>query len=109
MVKFIRKLFNRRLLNMVNAVEEIQRKGTRIVSFDYEGERRNVLIGANCVRDIEGDAVNLGHWERIEARDIPLFKNVLLMGLENNKGIPRPVQVYNMRKIKNPCPTLRGA
>lgn len=80
---------------IAKGLEKIMSKGTRIVSFDYDGERRNVLVGAN--------GTMLGHptWGEQLNRAVRFHKGTLyLVGLVNNEG-PRGYKTFKFAKIRN--------
>jgi hypothetical protein len=81
--------------NIVKALDKILERGTKIVSFEYDGEARNVLIGANGA--IEGNPV----WGKQINRAIRAYKGALyLVGIDNNDG--HTFKTFKLDKIENP-------
>jgi hypothetical protein len=81
--------------DMVNALNKILDHGTKIVSFNYENEPRNILVGANAAQDgtpVWGEQIN---------RAIRAYKGVLyLVGIDNNDG--HTFKIFKLDKIENP-------
>jgi len=74
-------------------VERIVRGGTKIVSFTYEGERRNVLVGSAIA---DGKPI----WGKQKNRGIrKLGGRTFLCGLDNLDG--RRFKVFSAAKIRN--------
>lgn len=80
--------------NIEKAIESILKGGTRIVSFDYDGKRRNVLIGAN---EIEAQ----GPWGEQLNRAIRVNKGrkFLVARVQND---PVQIKAFALDKILNP-------
>lgn len=82
--------------NIESALNEIVAGGTKIVSFNYDGETRNVLVGANVCAS--GDPV----WGVQVNRALRVHGNrKYLIGLENNRGDNRPIKAFALDKIQN--------
>ena len=85
---------NRKSKSIESVTEAIASKGTRIVSFDYDGKSRNVLLGAMAADDYPayGQKVN------------PILTvhqgKKYIAGVDNNDG--RQVKVFSVDKIRNP-------
>jgi hypothetical protein len=81
------------------AASQILRRGTRIVSFDYDGQRRNVLVGS-C------GAMATPRWGRAQNRAIRTHGDrTYLVGLVANEGQARNerrFKTFNVEKIRNP-------
>lgn len=78
-----------------SAVNSILAFGTKIVSFDYEGKRRNVLIGSKV-------GLKNPPWGHVENRAMRSHNGrKYLVGLVNNEG-RRTFKTFNVDKIKNP-------
>jgi len=81
--------------NIVNALNKILDKGTKIVSFDYDGQLRNILVGANTA--VKGDPV----WGVQVNRAIRTHKgNFYLVGIDNNDN--HCFKAFNVKGIQNP-------
>jgi hypothetical protein len=89
------------------AIEAILRKGTRIASFTYDGERRNVLIGAS-------EIANQGPWGVQENRAIRRHngKTFLVARVHNEGGVRLPsggvlrIKAFDLAKIQSPSYVL---
>lgn len=80
---------------MENAVSKLLNYGTRIVSFDYDGKRRNVLIGSSA-------SMKPPVWGHVENPAIRSHSGrKYLVGLVNNEG-SRKFKTFNLSKIRNP-------
>ena len=81
--------------NMNKAVNDILAFGTKIVSFDYDGKRRNVLIGSNI-------GSRIPPWGKVESRAVRVHGGrKYLVGIVNNEGKRIP-KTFAMDKIQNP-------
>ena len=84
---------------IINAVDAILSKGTRVVSFVYGNKVRNVLVGANAAAEGTprwGETLNRAL--RVNGRDL------FLVGIDNNDG--HTIKTFNILKIENPCAAL---
>lgn len=85
--------------NIENAINNILKAGTKIVSFDYDGKRRNVLIGA---KEVE----NQGPWGVQLNRAIRENKGrKFLVARVQNEGA-ETIKAFALDKIENPCGVL---
>ena len=79
------------------SIEKVLEKGTRIMSFDYDGKRRNVLVGSTHIElgsPIWGEQVN---------RAIRTHKGKEFLIAEcNNEGANRPIKAFELSKISAP-------
>lgn len=75
--------------------QSVERSGTVISSFDYDGRRQNILFGSNKVKDQldEGLAVNLD--KNLAYHDGKIY----LLGLDNNLG--RTIRAFRVDLIRN--------
>ena len=83
---------------IINQIKAIEKKGTRIVSFVYKGEKvKNVLIGSNRMK--------MGPWGNEFADTRSLQENdkgeLYLKGLDNNSPDPdRRERIYSIDRIE---------
>lgn len=76
------------------ALTEILEAGTRIVSFEYHGKTRNVLVGSN-------QALAAPVWGKVENRAIREHRGQkYLVGLVANEG-PRQFKTFKLNEIEN--------
>lgn len=89
----LRRMFQKRSC-IENAVEKILKKGTRVVSFDYHGRRRNVIVGCSACQKQPtwGNQVNRGIREYRGRK--------YLVGKPMNDGTP--YKVFLLDDIENP-------
>lgn len=81
--------------NMVDAVNRIVAKGTRIVSFNYSGKPRNVLIGSNR-------ALGQPRWGKVVNRGLREYRGKLYaVGYVNNES-KRTFKTFALDKIEDP-------
>ena len=77
------------------AVNKILNSGTKIVSFDYDGKRRNALIGSSA-------SLQPPVWGHVENRAIRSHGGrKYLVALVNNESDGRRFKTFNISKIKN--------
>lgn len=76
--------------------QSVERSGTVISSFDYKGQRQNILFGSNAVKEISNECrdivnldKNLGHYNG----------ETYLFGLDNNRG--RTIRAFRIDLIQN--------
>jgi len=82
-----------------NKINQILKRGTRVVSFDYHGKRRNVLVGASQI-------ANDGVWGVQENRAIRKHNGKsYLVGIVNNDHAAT-VKCFALDKISNPSAVL---
>lgn len=87
--------------NMNEALNRILARGTRIVSFSYSGERRNVLVGSK--RASAGAPV----WGRNLNRAVREYCGQLyLLGIDNLDD--HNIKTFALDKIEQPCALLIG-
>lgn len=82
------------------AIQSILDQGTKIVSFDYHGKRRNVLIGANEIsaQGPWGDQLN-------RAIRVHRGRKYLVARVQNDVV---PIKAFPLDLIENPSPALAG-
>jgi len=80
---------------MIKTLNKMLDKGTKIVSFDYDGERRNVLVGAN------GAILGQPTWGKQINRALRIHRgSTYLVGIDNNDQ--HIFKTFNVNKIVNP-------
>lgn len=86
---------------MISALNRILARGTRIVSFDYDGKARNVLVGSK--RAAEGTPV----WGSNLNRAIREHGGQrYLLAIDNNDD--HTIKTFALDKIERPCALLVG-
>jgi hypothetical protein len=82
--------------NLEQSILNILRRGTKIVSFDYNGKARNVLIGA---KEIEKQ----GTWGEQLNRAIRVHGGVkYLVARVQNEGPTPTIKAFQLDLIENP-------
>ena len=87
------------MTNIEQKIKEILARGTRIVSFDYNGKRRNVLVG-------DKGAAFQGQWGVQKDRAIRengSRKYLIARPMNDNTA---PFKAFALDKIENPSPIL---
>jgi hypothetical protein len=78
-----------------NRINDILAFGTKIVSFDYDGKRRNVLVGSKVGLDSP-------RWGHVVSRGVRRHGNRhYIVGLVNNEG-QRNYKTFAVDKVLNP-------
>jgi hypothetical protein len=80
-------------------INKILEGGTKIVSFDYAGKRRNVLVGAS-------DCAYQGPWGNQENRAIRSNGGKLYLVARVNNDKAAAIKCFDLDKIENPSPAL---
>lgn len=81
---------------IAQAIDVILAQGTQIVSFDYDGKRRNVLVGSN-------EGLKKPAWGRVVNRAMRQQGNKnYLVGRVQNEGEGKVYKTFSFAKIRNP-------
>jgi len=83
---------------ITKTIDQILKRGTRVVSFKYHGVPRNVLIGAESTLDFPnwGRTLNTAIREHSGKR--------YLVGVEANLPYGREIRIFSLSKIR--CPSF---
>ena len=87
--------------NLKKNIENMIKRGTSIVSFTYDGKRRNAVIGIK--RAMQGTP----KWGFQTSRAIRNYRNEdYLVCQMNNDGPFYPIKTFKISKISNPSRNL---